>query len=254
MDKNTFVKKLFLSLPPMDQHDLEVSLDRLETLHPHVNKDVLLAAHDVRACVNTSNDNDAAKSSQLMSLLRRLQEKRDKFYASKQNVEHRLIGSETSKDGTKSMHLQTYLCQLDAPNARSGSWVASWQILVVSERECQLSGSVEIHSRYAEQTNVHMQATRTFPEQSLNTEQQTVNSKVADEQISHEKQLAVTIVDAIWDMEEELFADLQRMFDKVDDSLKRIRRILPITKTKFKWDSATSKHVKLLNESGSLHK
>jgi hypothetical protein len=31
-------------------------------------------------------------------------------------------------------------------------------------------------------------------------------------------------------------------------------QILPITKTKFKWDTATSKHVKLLNESGSLNK
>jgi hypothetical protein len=45
------------------------------------------------------------------------------------------------------------------------------------------------------------------------------------EQMSYEEQLAVVITDAIWGLEKELYADLQRMFDEVDDSMKRIRRV-----------------------------
>ena len=208
----------------MAKNELNLALSSLESLYPTVNKDVLLAAHDSRACVNPGDTG----SSQLEHVRSHLQEKREKFYDAKGRT-HRMAVSEGSRDdGNKTLHIQTYVEHLDTANVRSGYWAASWDVVILTERECELCGTVSIHSCYAEKSNVHMQATREYESRELSTVEEKVNSMVAvfeKDKMSYEEQLAAVIADAIWEYEKELFADLQRMFDEVDESLKRIRRV-----------------------------
>lgn len=209
----------------MDRNDLTVALSHLETLHPNINKDALLEAHDGRACIEPGETG----SSQMELVRTRLQEKRDAFYNGKGRT-HRLSIREGThqENGKQTLHIQTYVEHLDAGNVRSGYWAASWDVIILTERECELKGNVQIHSYYAEKSNVHMQATRDFPSRQLSTVEEKVNSMVAafeKEKMSYEEQLAKSIVDTIWELEKDLYAELQTQFNEVDDSLKRIRRV-----------------------------
>jgi hypothetical protein len=142
MDKNSFAKQVLLSLPPMEQNDLDLALAHLETLHPALDKNSLMMAWNERACLEPN----AAGSSQMESIRRRLQDKREKLYDAKGRT-HRLCLREATRDddGKPTLTIQAYVEHLDAANVRSGYWAATWNVVILSERECELSGVSKPH-------------------------------------------------------------------------------------------------------------
>jgi hypothetical protein len=227
MDPDAYVQSVFLSLPPMERTDLNSALSNLEALYPSTDKDALLAARDTRTCMEAG----ATGSSQMEHIRARLQEQRDKLYNEKGRT-HRMSIHEATReeDDKQTIHIQTYAEHLDAANLRSGYWSATWDIVLLTQRECEIIGTVQIHSHYAEKTNVHMQVTRQFDRQPLSTEEEKVHSMVAvfeKGEMSYEEQLSKIITSTIVEYEKELYDELQRLCDEVDDSMKRVRRVSP---------------------------
>jgi hypothetical protein len=225
MSVDEYIKTAFLSLAPMEAKDLNTALANFESLCSSTDKDALMAAHDSRSC---SHPGDKG-SSQMEYVRARLLEKREKLYDHKGRT-HRMSITEGTRedDGKQTLHIQTYAEHLDTANVRTGYWAASWDVVILTERECELSGAIQIHSCYAEKTNVHMLATRDYESRVISVAEEKVNSMVAvfeKDDMSYEEQLAKVIADTIWEYEQALYSDLQRMCDEVDDSLKRIRRV-----------------------------
>jgi hypothetical protein len=146
--------------------------------------------------------------------------------------------------------VRTYVEHMNAHNCTSGSWSAVWTVKILEEKEAELSGEVKLHTYYAEGTcNVHSRATRTFESVKVSTEEEKVHAMVAvfeKETMSYEEQLSKVVVDKIVAWEKGLYSDVTNMYGDLDGQLRKLRRILPITKTRFKWDSAAQRQVQLL--------
>jgi hypothetical protein len=239
-----FGKHILTSLPPLEQSDWNTTIANLKKLNCF--DDSLLQEYNDRACVTFGETG----SSQMESIRSRLQAHRSQMYKEKmETLQHRMTVAEDQNKQT--IYVRTFAEQLDTMNCRAGYWSAEWMIRIRSETACEISGRVRLHSYYYENVNVQMRANREFPVKEILTAEEKVNSMVAKfekEKMSYEDQLAKCTVDHIVALELELYEDLQRMCDECDDNLKKIRRILPITKTKFKWDAAAQKNVKLLND------
>jgi Mg2+ and Co2+ transporter CorA len=109
----------------------------------------------------------------------------------------------------------------------------------------RLTSTLDLVARY------QLRPTRHFEVQQAMTAEEQVNSIVAKMEartMSYEDKVAKAIVKQITAREKELYEQMKDMCDQIDDNLKKMRRILPITKTRFKWDASAQKQVKLLNE------
>lgn len=149
------------------------------------------------------------------------------------------------------MVARTHVEHLDSMNSRTGRWSTEWKIKPGKETEAEVSGTATIHVHYFENgANLQLRSSRQFDKQSASTAEEQVNSIVAQMEsrtMSYEEKVANAILAQISSREKELYEQFLVMCDEIDSKLKKIRRILPITKTRFKWDAAAQKQVRLLN-------
>lgn len=227
---STFGRDLLLSLPPMDQRDWKVKQADLEKLG-------LLDASAVsdlhqKICMNGSGgDSDSGSSALRNSIRGSLKEYMDRL-KDKPSVNARF--SVTEEDG-KTV-LRTYAETVDASNLSSGCWMAHWTLDSESDTAAELSGTVSMHVYYFEDnSNVQLRASK--PYQTSFTAEDGPDG------------LATKIVNQIGHWEREVYDELSSQFNdqEIESKLRKVRRILPITKTRFKWDSAAQANVKLLN-------
>jgi F-actin capping protein alpha subunit len=160
--------------------------------------------------------------------------------------------------------VHTYAEHLDAANCSSGCWVGTWTMELLSEKDANLSGRVQFGAHHAEGQGVNVQTRIVCNFNAVlrvSTEEEMVNSMVAKFEkntMSYAEQLATKLVEQIALYESQLYEALQEQNGEeqtyaanVEEGLRKLRRILPITKTRFKWDSAAQKNVKLLNARSS---
>lgn len=131
-------------------------------------------------------------------------------------------------------YLTTHAELLDGGNSRTGSWTAKWKIAcqnIAGVNEAELSGDVRARSWCYEDCTAHMRCNQEF---------QTVTL-----QADAESSIAKVLVKQIVDWEKETFAAITTVYDKeMDGTLKQIRRILPITRTRLKWELIANRAVK----------
>jgi hypothetical protein len=146
---------------------------------------------------------------------------------------------------------------LDAHNSKAACLATCWTI-TIPDKDVQKSvnavavaGTAVLHSHYSEGTvNLQLRCHQPFQAATAGTEEEKVNSIVAqmeDRKLSYEQKVARAVVDQIAAHETAMYAKLSTRLEEASD-LKTLRRILPITKTRFKWDAAAQKQVKLLND------
>eukprot|EP01031_Cornospumella_fuschlensis_P027282 gene27282-32954_t len=107
-------------------------------------------------------------------------------------------------------------------NFWSGRWTSVWT-LSVNEGGCTLAGELKIHVHYFEDGNLQMQSTKTFAAVSLPGPQS--------------PDLAAKVVGQIQAHESAYQAGLEDMYSNMNsETIKAMRRVMPITKTKMDWN------------------
>lgn len=251
-ETDCFAAKLLCSLPPMERRDLESAVVHIQQLDSSVDNKSFWKKHADRTCMNRDHVDTAVDDNSLIEHIRvKLSDYQSRY--SDKGVTARFSVMKELDDGASSLiTVKTYAEHLDDGNCSAGAWSAVWRINILTEKEAELSGSVALHAHSFEGgSNVQTRATKEFVAAAVSTEEELVHSLVAKfekNKMSYAEQLADRIVEKIGDFEKQLHTGLSNMFEnELEAALRKIRRILPVTKTRFKWDSAAQKNVKLLN-------
>lgn len=241
-----FGRKLLQSLPPMEASDLDLcqaSLEKLGGFSSDFLQDI-----DSRTCQLTVSG--AEKSELVVAVEEQLEEYQEKTYGSKENIVHKYQVTETDE---KQFDIHTYAAIGDSANHSMAYWAGSWKVQRTSETEADVSGEISLHVYFYEGGNFQMRSQRNFPVQEVSTVEEKVHAMVAKMEatkMSYDAKMSKRIVGKITADEKTLYQDIKTIYQdkELDESFKKIRRILPITKTRFKWDVAAQKQVNLLRQ------
>jgi len=281
-----FASNLLLSLPPStggskaggdsNQHPL---LPSVKALLPNDDEDesttskLLSERHDIRTCRSkkaaseegegASKNKKRGSSEDVKELLAKavdtkLSDFLETLYGSKANVISRHaveIQQQQQSDDKKNavvLIVRTYAELVDNPNKLSGYCAGEWTCEPVSEQVVYVAGQLDIHAASEEKANCHLRLSRTLPRRKVETAEEKVNAIVAKmeaRRMSYEEKVAKKLVQYLTKSYEEAYRDVtNRLYGELDENLKLVRRILPVTKTRFKWDVAAQKQVTLLKE------
>jgi F-actin capping protein alpha subunit len=252
-----FSKELLRSLPPMERRDLETVVEHVRKFDRTLDAASFWKEHAVRTCSGTIGETAETSSNssdcQIEHIRTKLSNYQSRYTAKGVTARCSVVQEQAAEDGSTVIVARTYAEHLDAGNCSAGSWAAVWTIRILTEKEAELQGTVQLHTHYSEGgSNVQTRAAKEFEAKTVTTEEELVHSLVAKFEkntMSYAEQLAGRIVERIGVYEQQLHTELSAMLEQhnLDDVLRKIRRILPVTKTRFKWDSAAQRNVKLLN-------
>lgn len=223
MDED-FARDLLLALPPMESREWTVTKGDLNKLSLY--SDEASKSRNQKMCAA-----EGRATSPISASLRIALQDHTNLYIQKGNVNARYSIEEDGKFVT----IRTCAEIVSPHNCSSGCWTAEW-VLAVNGTDGDLSGKVNLHVYYYEDgSNVQMRSSREFPPESLVG--------------SDDDSLAKAVVDQVSMWEVIVFGELSSLYEEgeMESKLRHIRRILPITKTRFKWDAAAQASVKLLN-------
>lgn len=245
-EEKDFGKVLALSLPPMPEQDLSMICMDLKKLG--VFSEETKTELETRKCTIAAAP--SSDDTPLMAAIRSKLEDHLQHFKEKDLTTRVLIQRLPEPEGAIAVH--TYVEKLDVANFQTGAFSVAWNIFPDKETEVQISGSATLHSHYYEDTNnVQLRGRREYEKGTAGTAEEQVNAIVAKMEartMSYEDKVAKSVAKYISSRETELYNDLKAMGEQLDEKLKKIRRILPITKTRFKWDASCQKQVRLLNE------
>ena len=186
----------------------------------------------------SENEENAEEDKLGKSLKASLQKYMDKYYKNK-NVEsnYHLTSNQSRNNGCYSYEIMVYAERIMLKQYHTGAWFAKYTIVQNdngnnnnSERnEYTLSGVVLLHGHSFEDGNVHVQSNVTLPSKIIQVQQSPESMSLLSEKI----------MDTIqnWD-EEYVLRPLKGMYDGLStDLLKRMRRVMPVTRTKFDWNN-----------------
>jgi capping protein (actin filament) muscle Z-line, alpha len=178
--------------------------------------------HDLETCVT---GNESVSHPLAAPIKEKLKAHQDEAFGSKKNVTYRMtINAGDDSDG---FIIKTYAEKVDTANQFSGSWKATWMISG-STSQGDIIGEVKIHTYSHEEGNVQLKTVRNFEDSVSGGD------------------VAQLLMDKIKEWEHEVLALLKGFHEQVPESLRSIRRVLPITKTKMKWDVEAHRNVKTL--------
>jgi len=199
----------------------------------------LKQAQDQYKCIGIDQE---VKHPLAQSLREKLATYQEKTFGSKAGVTAR-VALLPGKDRNEII-IQTYAEKIDVANQYTGCWKAIWTItadgtsygttegeIMLKATKAEIEGRAELHSYSYEEGNTQLQTSKVFP-----------NFKI---KVS-KKSLATGIVEKIVEWEQEVLQHLADMPDMVGERLRMIRRVLPITKTRMKWDVVAHRNVKTL--------
>jgi F-actin capping protein alpha subunit len=219
-----FARDLLMALPPMESREWTMTKGDLNKLSLY--SDEASKSRNQKMCTS-----EARATSPISASLGKALQEHTNLYIQKGNVNARYTINEEGEIVT----VRTCAETLSPHNCSSGCWTAEW-VLAVNGTSGDLSGKVSLHVYYYEDgSNVQMRSSREFASESFSG--------------SDADSLAKAVVDQVSKWEVIVFAELSSLYeeDEMESKLRRIRRILPITKTRFKWDAAAQASVKLLN-------
>ena len=170
------------------------------------------------------------------SLQTNLEQYQQMNFAGKSGVTTRIIMAKTSD--SNDLVVNTYAEKIDGLNQISGYWKSTWTISSADDSTCNMSGRVQVHSCAYEEGNSQCKVDKMFPTVKV--------SKLAFRK-DDEPTLLQGIMKQIMTWEMDVLNLLKTMNEGgTGDHLRAIRRVLPITKTKMKWDVVAQRSVKTL--------
>lgn len=209
------------SLPPLEGRELHsLTAQAAKQAKLVVNEDVPTAVAE-RTCT-AAPSKPPADSPFVDAIKTGIQQYQDKQYSGGNKTARHCL--DTNDEGH--LVLRTYAEKIDTHKSRTGYWAGCWII----EDEKSVRGTISLHVYNYEDGHMHLRAQREVPSKSVAS---------ADDVIKAIKRADNTLLSDVTDQE------------ALTSSLKRIRRILPITKTRMKWSDAAQNAIKLLNERSS---
>ena len=107
-------------------------------------------------------------------------------------------------------------------NFWSGNWRSEWTV-ELGEGAARISGNVRVRAHYFEDGNVQLQTSKAFPP--------------ARVPAASPDALAKAVVDLVEAAEGGLQRGLEAMYANMSaETVKAVRRIMPVTRTKMKWN------------------
>jgi hypothetical protein len=140
--------------------------------------------------------------------------------------------------------VQTYAEKLDLANQYTGYWKATWTVTATSGDVAEVKGDVQLHTYSYEDGNIQLKTEKTF-EGTLVEERENGPEEDAS--------LANGILHQIIEWEHDVLEILKGLHDLSADHLRHIRRVLPITKTKMKWEVAAQRSVTHMRKTAKKH-
>jgi hypothetical protein len=178
------------------------------------------------------------------SLQSKLEQYQQMNFSGKSGVTTRIVMTKTSD--SNDLVVNTYAEKIDGLNQISGYWKSTWTIssdtatstTTPDDSTCIMLGRVQVHSCAYEEGNSQCQVDKMFPTIKV--------SKLAFKK-DDEPTLLQGIMKQIMTWEMDVLNLLKTMNEGgTGDHLRAIRRVLPITKTKMKWDVVAQRSVKTL--------
>lgn len=182
-------------------------------------------------------DNDSISHPLARSLQEKLKAYQEKTFSSAKGLSTKVVLQE-GESGSLLVH--TYAEKLDLPNHYTGFWKAIWTITGASTDEATISGEAQLHTCSYEDGNNQLTLSKPF--------QATKVGKSSPKDSPDEVSLAQGVVDQILKWEHEVLDIFGLMHETSSDHLRKIRRVLPITKTKMKWDVVAQRSVQMLKK------
>lgn len=215
-DEERILKHFLLSSPP-GQFDLILEdLKALSELSPEF-------VEQTRSEYNSRTGKEVLQSTENLefgNLQQDLGNYVDKFYKSKDVNSNYVIAS--SEGGA---NIIIYAERIQLQQFHSGSWTARYSI-EKDEDSITISGKVVLHVHTFESGNLQLNSTTDFP-----------SSKVS----------MAGIVAQIQKWDEELMQNLDSIYENMSSNiLKKLRRVMPVTRTRFDWNIAGHRGVRQL--------
>ena len=234
MSSSSLAKQVLFSLPPLAKDDQSTILETIEKQVPGY-KSSYVEEWKARQCLDEEN----AKTPFAESLLVELQTQMDKQYGSQRSTQFQARFAVVPAKGSKNNNdlvIRTYVEICEPHKFRGGFWSTEWTYNGSSGGGSTVSGTIamQVHS-YEDGINVQLRATREVPDQSLSSDDSAAL-------VQHVQRTTQAFYDTMVD---HITGDQGRLAN----SLKKVRRILPITKTRMKWDDAAQEQIRLLNDS-----
>jgi hypothetical protein len=182
-------------------------------------------------CINMTGD--ASSHPLASSLQAKLKDYQEKTFTAK-GVAAKVV-LQSGEDDILQIH--TYAEKLDLANLYTGFWKATWHF-----SNNTLRGETQIRTCSYEDGNNQLIFSKAF-------ESTTIEATSPKDEPDQAPTIEQGIVDQILKWEHDVLDILASMHETSKDQLKRIRRVLPITKTKMKWDVVAQRSVKTLMKS-----
>jgi capping protein (actin filament) muscle Z-line, alpha len=214
---------------------LDAVADSLQKLAPKACANVLPAIKKEQALFQCLESQPSPNHPLAAPLSTKLKQYQQNNFADKTGVTSR-VAMTTAENETR-LVVHTYAEKMDAPNRHSGYWRATWTIdnNATTADSAQLSGRIQVHSYAHEEGNAQVKVDQDFSQQTVAASKGTT--------------LVQAIMKQITEWESQVLALLASMNEGgTGDHLKSIRRVLPITKTKMKWDVVAQRSVKTLKK------
>lgn len=190
--------------------------------------------------------NDTSTSTSTSGLAIELKEKLLKYH------QRAFSGASGRSSGTKKVTVRVWLLpgasasqfqicsfaeKVDMQNMQTAYWKSSWTVTIISDTKAELSGSIEVHTYSYEDGNTQLQLSKPFAAESINETKGDQDSSLTN-----------GLVFKIAEWEHQVLGILKGLHELTADSLKSIRRVLPITKTKMNWEVEAQRGVNFLKQ------
>lgn len=178
---------------------------------------------------------DLASDSGATEIERSLEEKMrgylETYYSSKgvdSNVQiTSTTESNSSHDGGSSFTVLLYAERIQLPKFHAGSWLSRYNITIVPNLKIIMDGSVIIRAHTFENGNVQMNSTASLGPITIMNQSSSTTANVIVEKIQS------------WE-EDHVVKPLHEAYDNLGSGvLKKLRRVMPVTRTKFDWNVAS---------------
>ena len=131
-------------------------------------------------------------------------------------------------------YVTTHAEMLDGNNSRTGSWTARWKVTcenIPGVSTAEISGAVEARSWCYEGCTAHMFSSQSFDPVTVQADVENPLARVLKNQIAQWEKQVIEALNTVYG-------------DQMDGTLKAIRRTLPITRTRLKWELIANRAVK----------
>jgi hypothetical protein len=188
----------------------------------------LHAEHQSGTCQNVTENTSHPLAATLKDKLDNYQHK---TFGKSKGVTARVVL--VSGESPAQIVVQSYAEKIDDHNQYTGFWKATWTIETASSDKADICGDVQVHTCSYEDGNTQMKTHKVFDAVSVGKKSERDEAPT----------LAQGIVDQIVDWEHQVLGILAELHDLSSEHLRHIRRVLPITKTKMKWDLVAQQSV-----------